>query len=452
MTNQPAEVFFAPLERHLGRLLSPFEEFVHRQTSSGLLLMASTILALVIANSALAPFYHHLLEVQIGIRAGDWGLQYSLEHWINDGLMTLFFFVVGLELKREMLVGELADLRKAALPVIAAAGGMLVPALIYCGFNPAGEAARGWGIAMATDIAFAVGILALLGSRVPKSLVTFLVALAIADDLGAVAVIALFYTASINLDALAMAAFVFFLLMALNVSGVRRITPYFLLALPLWYALLRSGVHPTLAGILGAFAIPAQPKYQPEYFSKQVKELIGRFDNSLQRNPDLNSNEELRTVVHDFELSTQKVMTPLQRLEHFWHLPVAFLVIPVFALANAGIPIDFSASMIDTFSHPVFLGVMFGLVAGKFAGILGFSWLAIKTGIARLPEGIRMSQIAGAAMLGGIGFTMSIFIAQLSFTDSPHMLLQAKFGILLASLIAGLAGFIWLSVTSRRES
>jgi len=436
-------VNYAPWERTFARILTPFEEFIHRQTTSGMLLMGTTIVALLLANSFMAEAYLHFIHTPMSVRIGSWGISMSLHHWVNDGLMTLFFFVVGMELKREMLVGELADLRQAALPIIAAIGGMVIPALIYFSFNPGGDAARGWGIPMATDIAFAVGVLVLLASRVPKALITFLVALAIADDLGAVLVIALFYTQQLALDWLAGSGVLVLSLFVLNFGGIRRVLPYFVVGALLWYALLQSGVHATLAGVLCAFAIPARPKYDPEMFSTRIKELIGRFDASHQQGGNIMTNEKLYSVVQNLEQSVQGVQTPLQRLEHIWHLPVAFIVIPIFALFNAGIPLQFS-ELGETFMHPVMLGVTFGLLFGKFIGITGACWLALRLGVGRLPSGTRFSQIAAVSVLGGIGFTMSIFIAELGFASQPEYLLMAKTGVLAASVLAGLVGFVWL--------
>ncbi len=440
-------VYHAPWEKSFDLILTPFEEFIHRQTTSGLLLMAMAVLALVLANGPLASEYEHIIHTYVSIGVGDWALKMTLHHWINDALMALFFFVVGLELKRELLVGELANLRNATLPIAAAIGGMLVPALIYFMINPDGDAALGWGIPMATDIAFAIGALALLASRVPKTLITFLVALAIVDDLGAVMVIAVFYTDTIALIPLAIAGALFALLMLFNVSGIRKTTPYFIVAVLLWYALLQSGVHATLAGILGAMSIPATPKYNPERFSEHVRELMQRFEASHQPGKSIMTNDALRAVVQTLENGVHSVEAPLQRLEHVWHMPVAYLVIPIFALANAGIALDFG-TLGETFAHPVMIGVSLGLVLGKFIGITGFSWLVLKLGVAELPKDTRFTQIAGVSLLAGIGFTMSIFVAQLGFSERDDLLLMAKTGILAASLLAGIAGFIWLYLVS----
>ena len=441
-------IFHAPWEKSFDKILTPFEEFIHRQTTSGLLLMGTAVLALVLANGPLASAYEHVIHTLVSLNIGDWALEMTLHHWINDGLMALFFFVVGLELKRELLVGELAQLRNAALPIAAAIGGMVVPALIYFAINPDGDAALGWGIPMATDIAFAIGALALLASRVPKALITFLVALAIVDDLGAVMVIAVFYTDTIALAPLAAAGGLFVLLMAFNLSGIRKTTPYLIVAVFLWYALLQSGVHATLAGILGALSVPATPKYDPERFSEHVRELMQRFNASHQPGQSIMTNDKLRAVVQTLENGVHGVEAPLQRLEHVWHMPVAYLIIPIFALANAGIPLAFG-SLGETLAHPVTLGVSLGLILGKFIGITGASWLMLKLGVAVLPKDTRFTQIAGVSLLAGIGFTMSIFVAQLGFGGREDLLLMAKTGILVASLLAGIAGYIWLYLVSK---
>ncbi len=441
-------VFHAPLERAFDKILTPFEEFIHRQTTSSMLLMGTAAVALIIANGPWAEAYAHIMHASVGVSIGSWSLNMSLHHWINDGLMAMFFFIVGLELKREVLVGELADLRNAALPIGAAIGGMVVPAVVYSLFNPDGEAALGWGIPMATDIAFAIGALALLASRVPKALITFLVALAIVDDLGAVLVIAVFYTDSIALGPLFVAIGLFTLMLAFNLVGIRKPLPYFIVSLVFWYAVLLSGVHATLAGVLGALCVPTNPKYEPERFSILVKGLMKRFDKSYQSGEGILVNDDLRAVVQSLENGVQSVQAPLQRLEHAWHMPVAYIVIPIFALANAGIPLEL-ASMDETLNHSVFIGVSLGLILGKFIGITGVSWLMLKLGLAVLPKDTRFTQIAGVSLLAGIGFTMSIFVAQLGFDGRDDLLLIAKTAILLASLVAGVLGILWLYFVSK---
>ena len=432
-------IFYAPWERSFSRIITPFEEFIHRQTTSGMLLMLMAVLALILANSGFYDFYTHLKHTPVSIGIGHWGIEKTLHHWVNDGLMALFFFVIGLELKREILVGELADMRKATLPIAAALGGMVVPALIYFFINQEGPAAAGWGIPMATDIAFALGVLALLAHRVPKALITFLVALAIVDDLGAVTVIAVFYTDTIALDALAVAGALFALLLTFNFGGIRKTLPYLIVSIFLWYALMQSGVHATLAGVLGAFAVPAIPKYNPIRFHRRVKDLMTHFEASHKRDENIMNNAELRAIVRSLESGAQNVQTLSQRLEHLWHMPVAYIVIPIFVLVNAGIPLEF-ASLSDTLTHPVALGISLGLIVGKFVGITGASWLFLRLGLARLPKDVHFTQIAGVSLLAAIGFTMSIFIAELAFEHHEDLLLISKTGIMFSSLIAGVAG------------
>lgn len=440
----------APWEKAFDRLLSPLEEFIHRQTTSGVLLMICAVIALVIANSPLQDQYEHLLHTEIGFSAGSFDFSMSILHWINEALMAMFFFIMGLELKRELVVGELSSPKQALLPIIAAIGGMLVPALFYVAVNVGTPGITGWGIPMATDIAFAIGALSLLGSRVPKTLITFLIALAIVDDLGAVAVIAIFYTENINLVALSAAIGLTLLLVALNLGGIRRPLPYAAIGALLWAAMLGSGVHATIAGIVVAFVIPIYPKYKPQHFVDRVKESALRMQKTIVDSADIIHNNRFRALVTSLGDGVRLVQAPAQRLEHTLHLPVAYLVIPVFALANAGIPVDF-ADFGLYFQHPVSLGVLAGLLLGKPLGIAGLTWLTVKLGWADLPTGLNMKHIFGVGLLGGIGFTMSIFIADLGFASAPDELLMAKTGILMASAIAGFGGFFWLMVQTREE-
>lgn len=440
-----------PLEPLLNRLLSPFERFVRRTTAGGIVLIATTIVTLLIAQSRYGQTFLHFWELQFGLNFDTgWSLNRSLHGWVNEGLMALFFLLVGLELKREMLVGELSSLKDATLPIIAAAGGMLVPAIIYLAFNLGTPAAHGWGIPTATDIAFAVGILVLLAWRVPRNLILFLTALAIADDLGAVLVIALFYTKELDFNALGWAAFALLLLVMLNRGGVRKPLPYWVIGIGLWYALLLSGVHSTIAGVLLAFTIPARGACDAEVFGARIDGLQQAFTaetaNAATPN-DVMRNHTLAALAQNIELSAQSVQSPQQRIEHALHPWVTFLIIPIFALANAGI--DFRAiDLVASVSSPVTQGVFFGLVFGKFLGISLFSWIGVKVGICRLPNDVRWRHILGAAWLGGIGFTMSLFISQLSFGD-PLLIEEAKLGILLASLFAALIGLTWLYLVGR---
>lgn len=441
----------APWEKAFDRLLTPLDEFIHRQTTSGVLLMMCAMVALYIANSQWSEAYFSLLEKPFIVGMEGFQLAKSLHHWINDGLMALFFFVIGLELKRELLVGELADIKQALLPIIAAVGGMVIPVLIYISVNPEGHTFDGWGVPMATDIAFALGALALLGKRVPKNLLTFLVALAIVDDLGAVTVIALFYTETLNYSALTAAACILILLLTLNLGGIRSPSPYVLLGLVLWLAMLKSGVHATLAGILLAFTIPMRPKYDPKRFLAQINEMVGQIRRTYQREENILKNDELRSRVQSLGEGVNLVQAPAQILEHKMHLPSAFLIIPIFSLANAGVPIDWS-SLGAIVVHPVSMGITAGLVLGKLIGIAGFSWVAIKLGLTSLPRGINFKHMVGVALMGGIGFTMSIFVAELGFAHHAEDLLMAKTGVLLASLLAGISGFLWLYFTTGKSA
>jgi NhaA family Na+:H+ antiporter len=440
--------FVAPWEKAFDRVLSPVEEFIHRQTTSGILLMLCAVIALFVANGSFSEPYHHFFQLYFSVGLENFQLSKTVHHWINDGLMAIFFLVVGLELKRELLVGELANVKQALLPIIAAIGGMIVPALIYFAINPTGHTANGWGIPMATDIAFALGALALLGKRVPQSLLMFLIAVAIVDDLGAVTVIALFYTETINMAALGLAGFFTFLLVCLNRGGIRSLLPYLILGAFLWVAMLKSGVHATLAGVILAFIIPMKPKYDPERFLSLIGNSVDTIKNAYRQNENILINDTLRSKVRALGNGAYLVQAPAQVLESKLHLPSAYLVIPIFALANAGVAIDFD-DVGNILAHPVTMGIGLGLLLGKLIGIAGFTWVAVKAGLCDLPKGLTMNHIVGVAFMGGIGFTMSIFIAELGFAHHPEDLLMAKTGILFASFTAGITGFIWLYLTSK---
>jgi NhaA family Na+:H+ antiporter len=439
---------YAPWEKAFNRIATPFEHFLHAQTTTGLILMLMTVLALILANSPLAETYTHFFHMKIDLNVGSWELSHSLHHWINDGLMAIFFFVIGLEIKREILAGELSNIKVAILPILAAIGGMVFPALIYLSINSGGAGAGGWGIPMATDIAFAISALVLLGKRIPAALVTFLVALAIVDDLGAVIVIAVFYTETINTTALGLAGLMFFIMIAFNRFGIHMILPYFVIALFMWFFMLESGVHATIAGVIAALTIPSKPKQTPVTFAEDTKHLLDEYT-KYPVATDHVTHEKQKAILLNIKDKIDAVGTPSAKLEHNLHLPVALVVIPLFALANAGINIDFS-SMGYTIMEPVSLGIIAGLILGKVIGIFGISWLAIKLKIAKLPQNSTMSQIFGVAFLGGIGFTMSIFVADLAFIHTPELIFQAKVGILAASLFSGLFGFFWLKFSSKQ--
>jgi len=421
-----------------------FEWFVHSQVSGSILLLLCTISALIWANSQYHGFYEHLLHTEISLSFGNSVFGLSLHHWINDGLMVLFFFVVGLEIKRELVVGRLSSFRRALLPVTAAVGGMFIPALLYAVLNRGGSGADGWGIPMATDIAFALGVLAIFGSRVPIGLKVFLTALAIADDLGAVVVIAVFYTDTIHLVPLIIAGVLLLVLFLTVRIGVEGTMPLLGLSCAIWVAVLASGVHATVAGILVALIIPVRPRVglgdMLESTHERIRRIAGR---GVEKDSILHDQEQLDTV-REIVGTAGRALPPGMILEHLLHPVQVWLVLPLFALANAGVRFD--TNIFETISGPISLGIIFGLVIGKVVGIVIPAWLVIRSGLGSLPEGVGWGQIAGAAFLAGIGFTMSMFVAALAFGD-PGLLAEAKTGILVASLCSGIIGFVVLKWT-----
>jgi NhaA family Na+:H+ antiporter len=432
-------------ERIGERVLRPFHQFARWQASGALLLLACAVGALVWANSPWAIAYEQMLHVPFGISMGERLLQLDLRHWINDGLMAIFFFAVGLEIKRELLVGELAEARKAMLPIAAAIGGMVVPALIYAAFNADGEGARGWGIPMATDIAFALGALAVLGSRIPEGLKIFVVALAIVDDLGALLVIAAVYTASINWSGLVVAALFLAALFVANRVGARRAPIYLALGTGAWYGLLMSGVHATLAGVVAALFVPARVRIVPDALAGVIRRSADAIDDRTANGVRDAMDPERFATISVLSRTLDAANSPIQRFEYMVHPWVAFGILPVFALFNAGVEID--ASAIRTLASPVPLGIIAGLVIGKPAGICLASWLAVRTGLATLPDGVSWRHVYGTAWLAGIGFTMALFISGLAFPDTG-LESQAKLGILLGSLVSAVAGIAVLLTTS----
>jgi NhaA family Na+:H+ antiporter len=416
---------------------SRLEWFIHSEVTGSILLLACTLVALAWANSPWADTYFHLLHTPVGVSWGTSSFSLSLHHWINDGLMAVFFFVVGLEIKRELVVGELSSLAKAALPVAAAGGGMLVPALFYAAFNVGGAGVNGWGVPMATDIAFALGVLAMFGTRVPLGLKVFLTALAIADDLGAVAVIAIFYTATLNSSALLMAAVLLASLFVAIRAGVTQRGILYLLSLGVWAAVFASGVHSTVAGILLALMIPVRPQIDPRQF---VNEAIARLSRLLEAGVSVRSvlddREHLSTLERIHARASDALPAGLI-LEHALHPIQVWLILPLFALANAGVAIG--GNIMTVLGHPVSAGIIAGLVVGKPLGIFALSWLAVKSGRGALPEGVTFPHLFGAAALAGIGFTMSLFISDLAF-DDELLTATAKVGILAASIASALVG------------
>ena len=406
------------------------------------MLLVAAIVALVLANSSLADAYHQFWEIEIGFSVGSFEFSETLLHWIDDGLMAVFFFVIGLEIKREVLVGELSTARKAALPIIAAIGGMVLPAAIYLAFNMGGEGAQGWGIPMATDIAFALGVLALLGSRVPTSLKLFLTALAIADDIGAILVIAIFYTSSISFGWLGVGVALLLLLVVFNFIGVDEPAPYFIVALIIWFAFLHSGVHATLAGVLVAFTIPAKAKVQSLDFVGWTREKLAEIEDADIPGAHVLDDPAQQHYALEIRERARFTSAPLQRLEHAIHPYSNFVVLPLFALANAGVTLV-GFDVVELLFEPVTLGIFFGLLAGKTIGVAGMAWLAVKLRLADLPAQIRWSHVIGTGMLGGIGFTMSLFISNLAFRGTL-LRAEAKLGILVTSLVAGVVGYLFL--------
>ena len=425
-------------------LLRPFQTFFKTEAAGGLMLMGAAVVALIWANSPLAESYTALWSTYLTVGGGPLVIEKPLILWVNDGLMALFFFVVGLEIKREVLAGELASPRQAALAIAAALGGMAVPALLYAAVTAGTDRAVGWGIPMATDIAFALGVLALLGSRAPLALKVFLTAVAIVDDLGAVVIIALFYTAELNVTALVVSLALVGLLVLVNRLGVQRPVVYGVVGLLAWVAMLKSGVHATIAGVLVALTIPATRKMNEVEFAERVEDYLAQFRAGIAGAPTDPSPDQL-AAVHSIEVAAQQVETPLQRLEHGLHGFVAFVVMPVFALANAGVALGTGA--LDLLVDPVALGVALGLVVGKPLGVMALAFLAVKAGLAVLPSGVTWRHVLGVSFLTGIGFTMSIFIATLAFGDGP-LLDSAKLGILAASVASGALGAAVLSRTA----
>lgn len=431
------------------RVFAPFQRFLKAQTTSGILLLGVTVVALVWANSPWAESYDALWHLKLKFELGGFALAETLHWWINDALMAAFFFLVGLEIKREFIVGELSTRNKAALPIAAAVGGMVVPAMLYliCNFGAAGQ--RGWGVPMATDIAFAIGVLALLGDCVPLSAKVFLTALAIVDDIGASLVIALFYTDDLSWWSLSVAGVFFLAMLAANRSGIRSPLAYFLLGLGVWFGFLKSGVHPTLSGIIGAAAIPARVRINAAEFLVQSRRSIDIFARAGSTGDNVLTNPQQRGALYALQTSVRHAETPLQRLEHEMHPWVLFVVMPLFALANAGVSLR--GDLASVYTDPVALGIIAGLVIGKPLGVVSFSWLAVRTGIATLPTSVSWRWIAGLAFLAGIGFTMSLFISGLAFVDQERLRV-AKLAILSASVVAGAVGWMILHRLARRPT
>lgn len=423
-----------PVPRLVAR---PLRNFLSTEAAGGIVLLIAGLVALFWANSPFSASYESLWTTEVRVGVGGFEIAQDLRHWVNDALMTLFFFVVGLEIKRELVVGELNDARKAMLPVVAAIGGMVGPALLYLALNAGGEGEAGWGIPMATDIAFAVGLLALLNDRVPTGLRVFLLSLAIVDDIGAIVVIALFYSSGLQMTWLFVAVAGLVVVVALRRLKVYWVPVYVVVGAFVWLATFESGIHATIAGVALGLMAPARPT-DPGGFGDVVKRA-----QQLPEDPDAHS---LRSIA----VQGNEVVSVAERLEHLLHPWTGYVVIPVFALANAGVPLGLG-SFGEAFGSPVGLGIVVGLIVGKIVGISLASWVATKLRLGRLPEGVGWDHLIGVAAVAGIGFTVSLFIAGLAFTDA-QLISEAKLGILVGSLIAGVVGAVFLSAVAARRA
>jgi NhaA family Na+:H+ antiporter len=433
----------------LRAMLTRFQQFTDEQSSSGVVLLVCAVVAMAWANSPWAGSYFALWQTPLAIGIGNWSLHLDLAHFINDGLMAAFFFVVGLEIKRELLVGELSKPGQAMLPLLGALGGMVGAGAVYALFTIGSPELRGWGIPVATDIAFALAVLALLGPRVPLGLKVFLAALAIADDLGAIAVIAIFYSSQVNLAALALSGAALMLAAGFNWLGIMRRWPYFAVGLVAWAAMLESGVHATVAGVLLAMCIPARARIDTRQFIQRGRKLLGQLEAAVPAQVDHEQQvrqpllQEESEIVGELESNCEAVQLPLERLERELHGPVTFFVMPLFALANAGISLS-GLTLGNELLSPVAVAIVAGLLLGKQLGVTGFTWLGVRLGLGRLPEGVTWPQVYGMSWVCGIGFTMSLFVAGLAFGGNARLLDTAKLAVLCASLLAGAGGYVIL--------
>ena len=435
------------------RLSRPFRQFAEWQAGGGVMLLISAVIAMAIANSQFSAGADAFWDTSLSIGFGSGAFALTVREWISDGLMAVFFLLVGLEIKSELLVGELSSVRTAALPLAAALGGMIVPALIFAAFNHGTAGAPGWGIPTATDIAFALGVLALLGARVPPALTVFLAALAIADDLGAVMIISLFYGHAPDLTFVGAAAGVLLLLVTANLAGVVWKSVYVVLGVLLWYCVLRSGVHATVAGVLLALTMPARSRIDPARFLNKARQSIDVFDVATgeDERPVLSNGGQQRALA-ELEVAIEHAQPPLAHFRHILHGPVNFWIMPLFALANAGVALGGAGDRSALPIGPVSGGIALGLIFGKPLGIIATTWIATRFG-ATLPAGATWAQIAGVACLAGIGFTMSLFVSGLAFSGSP-LHAEAKLGIVIASVVAGVCGaaIVWWATSPARTA
>lgn len=434
-------------EYPIDRVLRPLDRFIKDQSTAGLVLFCSAVLAVVLANSSWREAYFGFWEHTLSVQAGSYVFKRDLLHLINDGLMAVFFFVVALELKREFIGGEFAHLRQAMLPLAASVGGMLVPAMIYLAASGAGgEAANGWGITLGTDTAFVLGLLALLGKRIPPAIKAFFLAVAVIDDIASVSVIAFFYTSHLSMANLGLGVLFLLVLASMNLLGVRNMTAYGAVAVGgLWLAFVLSGVHATVAGVLAAFTIPAGTKMSGRSYTQRIRQLADDYDRTKDTPSSLITDEQVQ-IITKVKRCSAYAETPSQRLEQVLHPWVAFFILPLFALANAGIQLP--GQMGAAFGHPVTMGVFLGLVLGKPIGIFGMSWLFVKMGWGRLGAQVHWGHLAAISVMSGLGFTMAIFISELAFDDEA-MREAAKLGILFASVVAAVAGTLLFSALRR---
>ena len=436
-TNPPPEAW-EPARQAAKTLMRPLERFLHIEAASGVLLLIAAVIAMVWANSPWAESYEHLWHASLGISVGSWDFTRPLHFWINDALMVIFFFVVGLEIRREMHGGELSDIRRASLPVAAAVGGMVVPALFYWALNPSGAARQGWGVPMATDIAFAVGILALLGKRVPAALRVLLLALAIIDDIGAILVIALFYSSGIVLSGLVVVLVGVALVLLMQRLGVRSALAYIVPGVVIWAGMYQAGIHPTIAGVILGLLTPARAWFGRAGFVSTARDAIDEFERSAQK-PEYQIHS-LIDPLRKVDEARREAIAPVSRLEAALHPWVAYGIMPIFALANAGVPVG-SVDLGSGEASMIVLGVALGLALGKPIGIAGASLLTAKLGLCVLPKRVGFKGLLVVGCVGGIGFTMALFVAQLAFQDAAHLSV-AKLAVLIGSLVAGLAGLL----------
>lgn len=427
-------------------IINPIQRFINNSTTSGIVLFSSAFLAIILSNSPWSHEFHELWELEFSIGFDGHYINKNLHHWINDGLMAIFFFVVGLELKREIVAGGLRKPKSAILPIAAAIGGMLLPATIYLIFNPSGSTSDGWGIPMATDIAFALGVLYLLGNKVPLSLKIFLTVLAIVDDIGAVLVIAFFYTSDINFVSLATGGIFMLILIISNLIGIRNTIYYAIIGIGgLWLAFLMSGVHATIAAVLAAMTIPVNVKVSEKEYIKRIKNLIFKFEEEEPNNNPAVTPNQLH-IIQDIRDYSKNALTPLQRLELRMYPLVAFIIMPIFALSNAGIVL--SSDSFNQILSPVFFGVFVGLLVGKVLGVYGIVSILLKFKWVTLPRGMNKVHLLGVGFLAAIGFTMSLFIGGLAFIDKVHIE-EAKMGVLFASVFASFAGFFIIKYANK---